>query len=231
MAIEAPDVWEPTGPFWAWYMGDAGISPQSESIVGQRIQHVADAPDAIEPLLHSVLGPGYNLAVRLTRDQADAEDLLQEAALRACRFFHQFQRGTNFRAWFFKILVNCHYHGVRQDGRRGERVSIDDAPPLHLYLGAAELGLQDSESDPAAAFLERIGTDRIDQALNALPEEYRAVASLYFVDDFTYKEIADVLEIPLGTVRSRLHRGRKMLQKKLWDAAVEHGIVSRKEES
>lgn len=109
-------------------------------------------------------------------------------------------------------------------------MSIDDAPPLHLYMAASRMGLGDWESDPATAFLERIGTERIEQALSALPEEYRAVASLYFVEDFAYQEIADVLDIPLGTVRSRLHRGRRMLQKKLWDAAVEHGIVVRKEE-
>lgn len=194
-------------------------------------QQTADPPDTIEPLLRPVLGPAYNFAVRLTRDQVDAEDLLQEAAVRACQFFHQFQPGTNFRAWFFKILANCYYNEIRRDGRRGENVSIDDAPALHLYVRSMETGLHDRASDPAGAFLDRLGTDRIVLALNELPEEYRAVATLYFVEDFKYEEIADVLGIPLGTVRSRLHRGRKILQAKLWDMAVENGLVSREDES
>lgn len=199
--------------------------------MAQTVQRTADAPDTIEPLLRAVLGPAYNFAVRLTRDETDAEDLLQESALRACRFFHQFQPGTNFRAWFFKIMANCYYSELRRDGRRGQSVSIDDAPPLHLYVHLSEMGLQSPESDPAAAFLDRMGTDRIGRALEEIPEEYRAVATLYFVDDFKYEEISEVLGIPLGTVRSRLHRGRKILQKKLWDMAVEHGLVSREEES
>jgi len=187
-------------------------------------------PEALEPLLHSVLGPAYNFAVRLTRDEVDAEDLVQEAALRACRFFEQFRPGTNFRAWFFKILANCYNNRLRQDGRRGGQVSIEDAPPLHLYLRSSELGLIDGEADPARAFLERLGTDEIADALNQLPEDYKTVATLYFVEDFKYEEIADVLGIPIGTVRSRLHRGRRLLQANLWDLATEHGLVAPKED-
>ncbi len=202
--------------------------------VSQSMQRTVDLEDregSIEPLLRGVLDRAYNFAVRLTRDEADAEDLLQEAALRACRFFHQFEPGTNFRAWFFKILANCYYSEIRSDDRRGDRVSIDDAPALHLYVKSHELGLNDGDSDPAATLLERLGTDRIARALNALPEDYRSVATLYFVEDFKYREIADVLGIPLGTVRSRLHRGRRMLQEALWDVAVEHGLVAHEDES
>lgn len=202
--------------------------------VSQSTQETADTTgreELIEPLLRAVLDRAYNFALRLTRDEVDAEDLLQEAALRACRFFHQFEPGTDFRAWFFKILANCYYSELRRDGRRGERVSIDDAPPLHLYVKATEMGLGEGESDPARTFLDRLGTDRIASALNALPDDYRSVATLYFVEDFKYREIADVLEIPLGTVRSRLHRGRRMLQETLWDVAQEHGLVAREDDS
>lgn len=187
--------------------------------------------ESLERLLYEALGPAYNFAVRLTRDDTDAEDLVQEAALRACRFFEQFQPGTNFRAWFFKILANCYYNRIRQEGRRGTRVSIEDAPPLHLYVRSTELGLFDGEPDPAAAFLERLGTDEIARALSELPEEYRTVATLYFVEDFKYEEIAEVLGIPIGTVRSRLHRGRRLLQAGLWDLALDHGLVAPKEET
>lgn len=191
----------------------------------------ADADtESLERLLYDALGPAYNFAVRLARDDGEAEDLVQEAALRACRFFDQFEPGTNFRAWFFKILANCYYSGIRQDGRRGTRVSIEDAPPLHLYVRSTELGLSDGESDPASAFLERLETDEIARALNELPEDYRTVATLYFVEDFKYAEIAEVLGIPIGTVRSRLHRGRRLLQARLWDLALEHGLVAPKEE-
>jgi RNA polymerase sigma-70 factor (ECF subfamily) len=91
----------------------------------------------------------------------------------------------------------------------------------------AELGSLDRETDPAATLLERLGTDRIARALGSLPEKYRVVATLYFVQDFSYEEIAGVLAIPLGTVRSRLHRARRMLQQLLWDLAQEHGLVPR----
>lgn len=196
--------------------------------------NIVERPEAVEPetleqLLHSALGPAYNFAVRLTRDEVEAEDLVQDAALRACRFFEQFQPGTNFRAWFFKILANCYYNQLRRNGRQGDRVSIEDAPPLHLYVRSNELGWADGDADPAGKFLERLGTDEIAEALNELPEDYRTVATLYFVDDFKYGEIADVLDIPIGTVRSRLHRGRRLLQASLWNLATEHGLVPSKE--
>jgi RNA polymerase sigma-70 factor (ECF subfamily) len=188
-------------------------------------QQAVDRPQTIEQLLLPVLPPAYNFALRLTRDEADAEDLLQEAAARACRFFDQFQAGTNFRAWFFKILANCFYNRERRNRRRGEHFSIEDTPALYLYARTAEVGLHESETNPASALLTRLETEQIAHALNELPEEYRTVATLYFVEDLKYEEIADVLGIPLGTVRSRLHRGRRMLQKKLWNVALEHGLV------
>ncbi len=184
------------------------------------------ADQQIDDLLLPLLGPAYNMALRLTRNPADAEDLLQEAAARACQAFHQFQIGTNFRAWFYKILVNCFYGHARRDRRRGQSVSIDDTPELYLYARTAEMGLHDHEANPAATFLSWLDTEQIGKALDELPEEYRTVATLYFVEDLTYEQIAKILEIPLGTVRSRLHRGRKMLQRKLWRVASEHGLIS-----
>jgi RNA polymerase sigma-70 factor (ECF subfamily) len=188
-------------------------------------QEAAEASQTIEELLHPVLPRAYNFALRLTGEQADAEDLLQDAAVRACQFFHQFRQGTNFRAWFFKILANCFYNRKREDRRRGEQVSMEDTPALYLYMRTAEAGLHERESNPAAALLTRLDTEQIARALNELPKEYRTVATLYFVEDLKYEEISDVLGIPLGTVRSRLYRGRRMLQKKLWDVALEHGLA------
>jgi RNA polymerase sigma-70 factor (ECF subfamily) len=197
-------------------------SQASGEMVGEEM-----AGQTIEQLLTPVLGPAYNFAVRLTRDEVDAEDLLQDAVVRACRFFHQFEPGTDFRAWLFKILANCYYQSVRKNKGRGDQVHLEDAPVLHLFTRMAELGSLDRETDPAAMLLERLGTDRIARALGSLPEKYRVVATLYFVQDFSYEEIAGVLAIPLGTVRSRLHRARRMLQQLLWDLAQEHGLVPR----
>lgn len=212
-----------------------GSTRISEYAGGNASRHERARPEeepetALEPLVRSVLDRAYGFALRLTSDEMDAEDLVQEAALRACRFFHHFEPGTNFRAWFFKILVNCHYNRARTDGRKGQRVRLDEAPALHLYMKSKELGLDHGDSNPATTLLERLGADRIARALSALPDEYRSVATLYFIEDFKYREIAEVLQIPVGTVRSRLHRGRRILQEALWDLAVEHGLVAIEDE-
>jgi RNA polymerase sigma-70 factor (ECF subfamily) len=162
--------------------------------------------------------------VRLTRSRCDADDLVQDAALMAFRAFGTFQRGTNFKAWFFRILTNAFYSRHRKEKHEKANLSTDDLPALYLYHKTAEAGLVGPESDPASALLDRLDTDRVAEALDALPEEYRAAAVLYFVDDLSYQQIADALQCPVGTVRSRLHRGRRMLQKALWDLAVERGI-------
>ena len=191
-------------------------------------------PDAGEPtltqvefeqLLSPILSMAYGTAVRLTRDRTEAEDLVQDAALLAYRAFGSFQRGTNFKAWFFRILTNAFYSRHRKEKHEKANLSTEDVPALYLYNKTAESGLQDRESDPASAIMDKLDTEQVGEALEALPEEYRVVATLYFIEDFSYQQIAEVLECPVGTVRSRLHRGRRMLQKSLWEVAVERGIV------
>jgi RNA polymerase sigma-70 factor (ECF subfamily) len=177
-----------------------------------------------EALFRPILQMAYGTAVRLTRSRTDAEDLVQEAALLAYRAFGTFQRGTNFKAWFFRILTNAFYSRHRKERHEKANLSSEDVPALYLYQKTAESGLSGSETDPAAAIMDRLDADRVGQALETLPEEYRMVATLYFVDDLSYQQIADVLRCPVGTVRSRLHRGRRMLQKALWDVAMERGI-------
>lgn len=177
-----------------------------------------------ESLFSPILRMAYGTAVRLTRDRTEAEDLVQDAALLAYKAFGSFQRGTNFKAWFFRILTNAFYSRHRKQKHDKANFSTDDVPALYLYQKTWEVGLQGSEADPASAVMDRLDADRVGEALDSLPEEYRAVATLYFVDDFSYQQIADVLECPVGTVRSRLHRGRRMLQKSLWDIAGERGI-------
>lgn len=183
------------------------------------------AATAFEAELVPLLDRAYGLAYSLTHDRADAEDLVQEAALLAFKAFAQFKPGTNFKAWFYKILVNAFYGQHRKQRRQGETVDLESLPALYLYGKTAELGLHDQTADPAGALLARLDTEQIVAALEALPEEYRAACSLYFVQDYSYEEIAQALEVPLGTVRSRIHRGRKLLQQRLWAIAEEQGIV------
>lgn len=179
-----------------------------------------------ESLFASVAGAAYGIARRLTRNQADAEDLVQDAALLAHRGFASFTPGTNFRAWFFRILINSYYSGRRREKSRPVTSDLDDTPDLYLYARSGQAGFPTQGPDPAAQLLDTLGTERIVGAINRLPEEYRVVSTLYFMDDLSYEEIAGVLQCPVGTVRSRLHRGRKMLQKALWQVAQEDGIVS-----
>lgn len=184
-------------------------------------------PADFEALFAAVAGTAFGIAMRLTRNQADAEDLVQEAALLAFRAFASFEPGTNFRAWFFKILTNCYFSKRRREKSRPVTSDFDDTPDLYLYARSAEVGFPTQGPDPAAQLLDRLGTERVVAAIARLPEEYRVVSTLYFMEDLSYEEIAEVLGCPIGTVRSRLHRGRKMLQKALWLVAEESGIVTR----
>lgn len=183
-------------------------------------------PGGFQPLLVAVLPAAFGYALRLTRNRADAEDLVQEASLRAFRASDSFEPGTNFKAWFFRILIRCFWARHRQQQRRPALVEIEDAPVLYLFQRSAEAGLNWDGDDPAAGLIDRLGTERVAQAIAQLPEEFEEVCALYFMEDFTYQEIAEVIGCPVGTVRSRLHRGRKLLQKSLWQVAQDAGIIA-----
>jgi RNA polymerase sigma-70 factor (ECF subfamily) len=195
------------------------------TIDSSRTEEATPAPQTLDSLLKPLLPRAYGLALRLLRNSADAEDLVQEAALAAARGFGTFQTGTNFKAWFFRILTNCFYSRHRRQRREGTAADLDETPQLYLYIQTAELGLYRDTADPAGALLSRLDGEQIAGALHALPEEYRVVSTLYFMEDLSYATIADIVGIPVGTVRSRLHRGRKILQKLLWRVAVEGGVV------
>lgn len=185
----------------------------------------ASGQTEFEALLSPILGSLFGTALRLTRNRDDAEDLVQETAVRAFRAFGSFQRGTNFRAWLFRILTNLFYERYRKQQREPVRADLEDAADLYLYGQSEQLGLRARSEDPAALLMDQLTTADVVEAINALPEEYRMVATLYFMEEFSYEEIAAILECPIGTVRSRLHRGRKMLQKALWHIAEAQGIV------
>lgn len=196
----------------------------------------ADPTAEFEALLAPVLERAYGVALRLTRDAADAEDLLQDAALLALRGFGTFRRGTNFRAWFLRILTNAFISGRRRHRPEDRATSLDDAPSAYFQLQAHEL-VGDAGDEPAwqaggdvvRTVLGRITAEEVAAAIAALAEEYRVVSALYFQDDLSYQEIADMVGVPIGTVRSRLHRGRALLQQRLWQLAEDQGLVPRRE--
>lgn len=185
-----------------------------------------DPNATFEQLLAPVLEKAYGAAFHWARNSHDAEDLVQETCLQAYRAFHTFQPGTNFKAWFFKIMTNLFYYRHRQAKRRPQTVELEDAPDLYLYVQTANLGLHDGNQDPADCILGKLEVEHVQRAIGELPEEFRIACALYFIEDLSYEEIAEILGKPVGTVRSRLHRGRKMLQKALWIVAEERGIVA-----
>jgi len=184
-----------------------------------------------EALLSPVLERAYATALRLTRNAADAEDLVQEAALLAYRGFATFERGTNFRAWFLRILMNAFLSSKRKHRLEDDAVSLDDVPNAYIQRQAHELVKADAgppgmaAADVARGVIGALESEQVAAAIDALPEEFRTVATLYFLQDLPYQEIASLLAIPVGTVRSRLHRGRALLQKRLWETARDHGLV------
>ena len=185
-----------------------------------------DATDAdFKSLLERVLEPAYRTAYHLTRNEADAEELVQEAALLAFKGFARFKPGTNFKAWFFTILRNRFISIYRKKQREIKTVELEDAPELYMYTKSMESGLSAQTSEPAKYVIEQLDAEQVATALSELPMEFREAATLYFTQDMSYHDIAEVLGVPVGTVRSRLHRGRKLLQKKLWHLAEDYGLV------
>ncbi|MEA2646200.1 MAG: hypothetical protein QOE92_1283 [Chloroflexota bacterium] len=164
----------------------------------------------------------YRGALRMTRKPAEAEDLVQETFLRAYRFRHQFQPGTNFKAWLFKIQTNLYRSRYRKQWNAPQ--SLDDTEEFYLYqhLGPdAPAG-----DDPAAEALDELGVEEVKKAIEDLPPAYRAAVLLTDVEGFSYKETAEILDVPVGTVMSRLHRGRQRLQARLYEYAKESGVIN-----
>jgi RNA polymerase sigma-70 factor (ECF subfamily) len=182
-----------------------------------------------EAFLRPQLESAYRLAYRLTGGAADAEDLVQEASLLAWRGFGSFEPGSNFPAWFYRILTNAFVSRYRRSRRQGLAVALDEVPELYLWRKCAAAGREDVLADPGETLVARLDAERINAAIIALPEEYRVVAALYFVEELSYQEIAEMVSIPIGTVRSRLFRARRRLQAALWDAALALGLVTEPE--
>jgi RNA polymerase sigma-70 factor (ECF subfamily) len=163
----------------------------------------------------------YSAAVRMTRNEKDAEDLVQDTLLRAYRFFDTFQPGTNCKAWLFRILTNVFCNNYRD--REREHVVLTEAESssanLEQFVGGTD------GRDVETALLGRMVSGEVEKALAAVPADFRMAVILADLEDFSYKEIAEIMDCPAGTVMSRLFRGRKILQTLLHDYAVEQGII------
>lgn len=167
----------------------------------------------------------YSAAMRMTHNAADAEDLVQETYLKAYRGFSNFEAGTNLRAWLFRILTNTYINSYRSKSRRPVETELDDVEDFYLYRRMGGLEAARSSRSAEDELMDWFSDAEVKSAIEALPDSFRIPVILSDVEGFSYKEIAEILDVPMGTVMSRLHRGRKSLQKQLHDYALERGLA------
>ena len=173
----------------------------------------------------------YAAAMRMTRNPADAEDLVQETFLKAYRAYHTYTEGTNLKAWLYRILTNTYINRYRKLSRRPTEVDLGEVEDLYLYRRISTDGTREASRSAEEEVLSGFVDSDVKQAIEALPEHFRLPVLLADVEGFSYKEISDIMDVPIGTVMSRLHRGRKALQKALWEFASERGLIGLPEDS
>lgn len=180
------------------------------------VQKQEDFNEEIIPHLDAL----YNFALRLTSDPNDAEDLVQDTIVKAFRFFSSYEKGTNAKAWLFRILKNSYINSYRKKSKQPQQVDYDEVASFYESIRDERTDTSDLES---IMYRELIDDD-VSNALNALPEDFRTVVLLCDVEGFTYEEIANMLDVPIGTIRSRLHRGRNLLRSELTNYAEKRGF-------
>lgn len=169
-----------------------------------------------EALVH--LDALYRVALRLSGNASDAEDLVQDTMLRAYRSWERYTPGTNAKGWLLTILRHLFINEYRRRSRHPETVDVDTIEPFALFQEV-------QEEDPQGAFFDRIVDDEVLRAVDQLPEAFREAVTLSDVEGLSYEEVAKVLDVPVGTVKSRLYRGRRLLQAKLYEYAVSMGYI------
>jgi RNA polymerase sigma-70 factor (ECF subfamily) len=178
-----------------------------------------DFDSLVMPYLDSL----YNTAYRMTRSAEDAEDLVQETYFKAYKYYDKFEEGTNLKAWLFKILKNTFINNYRK--KKLEPKSVEFSDIEDSFEKIVRHDPEEQPRDPESRFLANVMDEGVKKALEALPSDYRMVVILADLEDFSYKEIAEILECPVGTVMSRLYRGRKLLEKALMRYARTHGYM------
>ncbi|MDZ7758335.1 sigma-70 family RNA polymerase sigma factor [Rhodohalobacter sp.] len=187
------------------------------SLTKQELRKQDDFNEEIIPHLDAL----YNFGLRLTSDPNDAEDLVQDTIVKAYRFFDSYEKGTNAKAWLFRILKNSYINNYRKKSKKPQEVDYDEVASFYESIRAERTETSDMEDK---MFRELIDDD-ISNALDEIPEDFRTVVLLCDVEDFTYEEIANMLDVPIGTIRSRLHRGRNLLKAQLMDYATKRGYT------
>jgi len=163
----------------------------------------------------------YNFALRTTGNEDDARDLLQETFLKAYRFWDKYEKGTNIRAWLFRIMKNSYINRYRKETKEPDKVDYEDIENFYNVIRAESTDPNDLQEQLYGNLLG----DEVTKALQSLPDDFRTVVILCDIEGLTYEEIAEFVECPIGTVRSRLHRGRKLLQEKLFEYAKQQGMI------
>ena len=163
----------------------------------------------------------YNFALRTTGNEPDARDLLQETYLKAYRFWDKYEKGTNIRAWLFRIMKNSYINRYRKETKEPDKVDYDDIENFYNTIRAESTDPNDLQEQLYGNLLG----DEVTKALQSLPDDFRTVVILCDIEGLTYEEIAEFVECPIGTVRSRLHRGRKLLQATLFEYAKQQGMI------
>lgn len=195
------------------------IFPLFLSVIHQQNQLYKDFEREAIPLMDAL----YNFAFKMTGDSDDANDLVQETYMRAFRFFDKFEKGTNCKAWLFRIMKNTFINVYRKKSKSPEKVDYEEIENFYENIKASNTDDAHLEKD----IYDNLLDDELSEAISTLPEDFRTVIILSDIEGFTYEEIADFIDAPVGTVRSRLHRARKVLFTKLHDYAVDKGYLTK----